>query len=93
MATKQIINCATGSVTTVDLDPSEITRREQETANMVDKLARLRRNELLAASDWTQAADAPVDQTAWATYRQQLRDLPTQPNWPDVTFPDPPEVN
>jgi hypothetical protein len=31
----------------------------------------------LARTDWTQVADAPVDKTAWATYRQALRDLPT----------------
>ena len=31
----------------------------------------------LARTDWTQVADAPVDQSAWATYRQALRDLPS----------------
>jgi hypothetical protein len=36
------------------------------------------RNRELAASDWTQLPDAPVDKTAWATYRQALRDLPAQ---------------
>jgi hypothetical protein len=30
----------------------------------------------LARTDWTQVADAPVDQAAWAMYRQALRDLP-----------------
>jgi hypothetical protein len=35
------------------------------------------RDRLLTLSDWTQAADAPVDQTAWAAYRQALRDLPS----------------
>jgi hypothetical protein len=30
----------------------------------------------LARTDWTQVADAPVDQSAWATYRQALRNLP-----------------
>jgi len=42
-------------------------------------LARLRhwRDGELARTDWTQVADAPVDQAAWATYRQALRDLPT----------------
>jgi hypothetical protein len=54
---------------------------------------RIHRNGLLAASDWTQAADSPVDRNAWATYRQQLRDLPAHPDWPNVTFPDPPEGN
>lgn len=41
-------------------------------------LIRLRywRDTELARTDWTQVADAPVDQAAWATYRQALRDLP-----------------
>jgi hypothetical protein len=30
----------------------------------------------LTRTDWTQVEDAPVDKTAWATYRQALRDLP-----------------
>lgn len=34
------------------------------------------RDRLLTLSDWTQAADAPVDREAWAAYRQALRDLP-----------------
>ena len=44
-----------------------------------DYLARMRywRNGELARTDWTQVADAPVDQAAWATYRQALRDLPS----------------
>ena len=39
---------------------------------------KLWRNAKLAASDWTQLADVPVDKAAWATYRQALRDLPAQ---------------
>ena len=52
--------------------------------------ARAERNALLAASDWTQVPDAPVDQAAWATYRQALRDItaqagfPEQINWPEA---------
>ena len=38
------------------------------------------RDRLLTLSDWTQAADAPVDQAAWAAYRQALRDLPSNYN-------------
>lgn len=43
-----------------------------------DRWAALRaeRNRRLTDCDWTQLSDAPVDQVAWATYRQQLRDLP-----------------
>jgi hypothetical protein len=41
-------------------------------------LARMRywRDGELAATDWTQLADAVCDKAAWATYRQSLRDLP-----------------
>lgn len=41
-------------------------------------LSRMRhwRDAELIRTDWTQVADAPVDQVAWATYRQALRDLP-----------------
>ena len=45
--------------------------------------ARKYRNALLTQSDWTQVADAPVDQAAWATYRQALRDVPAQAGFPE----------
>jgi hypothetical protein len=37
---------------------------------------RLWRNAELAKTDWTQLIDSPIDKSAWATYRQALRDLP-----------------
>jgi hypothetical protein len=43
---------------------------------------REKRNKLLSASDWTQVIDAPVDQAAWATYRQALRDISAQAGFP-----------
>ena len=46
------------------------------------------RNSLLTQSDWTQVADAPVDATAWATYRQALRDITSHANWPNLTDAD-----
>ena len=53
--------------------------------------ARMQRNYLLTASDWTQVVDAPVDQSAWATYRQALRDVPDQAGFPNnITWPEPP---
>jgi hypothetical protein len=39
---------------------------------------KLWRNAQLAATDFTQLPDAPVNQEAWATYRQALRNLPQQ---------------
>jgi hypothetical protein len=50
------------------------------------------RNAELAATDWTQVADAPCDKSAWATYRQSLRDLPSQNADPKkIVFPARPE--
>ena len=37
---------------------------------------RLCRDRLLAESDWAMMADAPTDKTAWAEYRQALRECP-----------------
>jgi hypothetical protein len=49
---------------------------------------KLWRNIELSKSDWTQLPDAPVDKAAWATYRQALRDLPSQGGSADkVEFP------
>jgi len=41
-------------------------------------VVREERNAKLAASDWTQLSDAPVDDLAWAVYRQALRDITQQ---------------
>lgn len=52
-----------------------------------DRLRR-ERDRRLTACDWTQVADAPVDRSAWAAYRQELRDMPSRttdpenPDWP-----------
>ena len=49
------------------------------------------RNRLLKESDWTQVADAPVDQAAWSAYRQALRDISAQESFPhNVTWPTQP---
>lgn len=45
------------------------------------------RNARLRASDWTQVSDAPLtatQKTAWATYRQELRDVTAQDGFPDA---------
>jgi len=55
------------------------------------KAIRAERDRMLDASDWTQLPDAPVDAAAWATYRQQLRDLPQNYILPtDVEWPEEP---
>jgi hypothetical protein len=54
---------------------------------------RAERDALLAASDWTQISDAPVDAKAWAAYRQALRDLPETITDPtaEIKWPEPPK--
>jgi hypothetical protein len=55
---------------------------------------RAERDKKLTASDWTQMTDSPLsdsDKTAWATYRQSLRDLPTASGFPHtMTWPTEP---
>lgn len=46
------------------------------------KAVREQRTQKLKDTDWTQVADAPVDQAAWAAYRQALRDVPSQADFP-----------
>lgn len=49
------------------------------------------RNARLAACDWTQLPDAPVDAAVWAAYRQQLRDISSQAEFPwTVEWPEEP---
>lgn len=60
----------------------------------LDAKARYERSQLLQASDWTQIPNSPLtaaQQTAWATYRQALRDIPAQSGYPvNITWPTAP---
>jgi len=48
---------------------------------------RAQRNQMLKDTDWTQVADAPVDNLTWAIYRQELRDITTQADPFKITWP------
>lgn len=52
---------------------------------------RTQRNERLAACDWTQLPDAPVNVLPWAIYRQALRDITQQTDPFNITWPQEPE--
>lgn len=85
----QVDGVWTESHTIEALSSEEITASNNATALK----QRERRNELLAASDWTQLSDSSADTAAWATYRQKLRDLPASSgaNWPNnITWPTEP---
>jgi len=54
------------------------------TMEELEAQARAQRDALLAASDWTQLPDVPEDtRSAWAVYRQALRDVPQQDGFPE----------
>ena len=54
----------------------------------------LQRKQLLQESDWTDTVSAQTRLTnyaEWQTYRQALRDIPTQTGYPiDIVWPTPP---
>jgi len=62
----------------VSVDPHVIESKPEPTID-VGKEIRMRRQDLLQLSDWTQAADSPLSDSKkaeWQTYRQALRDMP-----------------
>jgi hypothetical protein len=71
-----------------EMSAEAIASKDAEAA----KAVRSSRDAKLAETDWTQVADAPVDQAAWAAYRQELRTLPEQAGFPhEITWPSKPE--
>lgn len=79
------------------VDGVTTTAAEQEDAYKAQKDAeqaksvRATRDAKLAECDWTQVADAPVDKTVWATYRQALRDVTAQEGFPwTIEWPEQP---
>lgn len=63
----------------------------------IERRVRSKRNQLLADTDWTESPGAqsrlgPSKAAEYATYRQALFDLTTQPNFPiQITWPLPPQ--
>jgi hypothetical protein len=75
----------------------EITDADAETINKRKEIKwseiRSTRNTLLSESDWTQFQDSPItgsSLTDWQTYRQSLRDVTTQSDPYDITWPNKP---
>ena len=78
----------TGNVTTASQHEAAYkAMKDAEQAATV----RNQRTEKLKDCDWTQIADSTADKTAWATYRQALRDITSQAGFPwTITWPDAP---
>jgi len=82
---------------TTDDDGVTTTKAEHEAAYQAgldaDAAAavRSRRDVLLAETDWIGLSDVTMS-SDWATYRQALRDVPSQSGFPhDITWPEKPE--
>jgi hypothetical protein len=96
---KWYVKYALGPVFTDSTDGEGITTTaaqkeaayKAERDNAQSNVVRIDRNEKLKQCDWTQVADAPVDKTVWATYRQALRDVTTQSGFPwSINWPTEP---
>jgi hypothetical protein len=72
-----------------DMDAEAIAAKDAEQAKSV----RASRTEKLKDTDWTQGKDIPDNvSSAWAAYRQGLRDVPSQAGFPwSVQWPTQPE--
>ena len=69
------------------------TRTTAEKTAAEWKHVRVNITKLLKASDWTQGADSPLTDSKkaeWVTYRQSLRNIPTQSDPYNITWPTKP---
>jgi hypothetical protein len=87
IATDHIVDPEAFVVRDLAVVPRDAASLNAKRLEMAQMQMRQKRDRLLAQSDWTQVPDAPVDQAAWARYRQALRDLPQSadpldPLWP-----------
>lgn len=73
------------------VDPRSEQQKKDDAAQPIIE----QRNVLLYESDWTQIPNNPLtqeQQTAWAVYRQELRDISQQEGYPyNVVWPTPPQ--
>jgi hypothetical protein len=62
-----------------------------KTQLQLEDIERANRDSLLLSSDWSQTNDAPISaelKAKWATYRQQLREVPDQLSFPyEINWP------
>jgi hypothetical protein len=80
----QIHDVSTGEDVVREMNDAEFAAWQAAQPTEAQKAAEARadRNTRLAVSDWTQIADSTADKTAWAAYRQALRDITAQAGFP-----------
>ena len=83
------------AITTIAADKQKQAEREIVTSEMIVDRIRTERDFKLIQSDWTQLSDvtlSPSQITLWKEYRQKLRDITLQSNFPnDIVWPEKPE--
>jgi len=85
------LNMSTGESNTRDYTQAEkdaIAAAENPTEKWTT--IRSKRDALLQETDWAALADSPAISDAMKTYRQNLRDIPSQSDVDNITWPDKP---
>lgn len=74
-------------------EPIVLTDEETAIATQFEwKKVRALRNQKIQSTDWTQLPDVPLStKETWATYRQALRDVTSQTDPFNITWPTPPQ--
>tara|TARA_B100000530_G_scaffold4253_4_gene3568 strand:+ start:11942 stop:12235 length:294 start_codon:yes stop_codon:yes gene_type:complete len=97
MSKKTVINLSTGSTQTVDLTDEELKTEEAFLKEWNDgatdrawAAVREERNKLIAETDWWASSDLTITDEQRA-YRQALRDVPSQGDPLNITWPTKPE--
>ena len=92
MADVEEYNVSTGAKTERSYTQSELDQIEASKPTAEQKWAEIRsqRDALLHETDWASLADSPAISDAMKTYRQNLRDLPTQSDVDNITWPTKP---
>ena len=96
----QYINVETGEIIDKPIKPNDYSEFNWQTKQWEDNLEIARqqvlfkRQQLLAASDWTDTVSAQTrlnNYAEWQTYRQALRDITTQSDYPEnIIWPEQP---
>lgn len=96
MSKKTVINLSTGSTQTVDLTDEELKTEEAFLKEWNDgatdrawAAVREERNKLIAETDWWASSDLTITDEQ-RTYRQALRDVPSQGDPLNITWPTKP---
>tara|TARA_B100000035_G_scaffold167405_1_gene142817 strand:+ start:14321 stop:14605 length:285 start_codon:yes stop_codon:yes gene_type:complete len=92
MAQTQVYNATTKQYVTLEVNDDLVNESLVEEDRL--QQAKIERNILLQESDWALVSDSPLtdeQKTEATTYRQALRDLPAQEDFPNIAFPTKPD--